>query len=102
MKQYKVLYRDDVGAYLKELALIVSQQTSQDFAERYIQRLRSEVEELSFLAPILPKSKYHMPLRFNKDAKTMPIGKRKLTVIFHIDGEYVIVDKILPSCMITH
>ena len=102
MKQYKVLYRDDVGAYLKELALIVSQQTSQDFAERYIQRLRSEVEELSFLAPMLPKSKYLLPLRFHKDAKTMTIGKRKLTVIFHIDGEYVIVDKILPSCMITY
>lgn len=101
MKQYKVLYRDDVGAYLKELAFVVNQQTSRDFAERYIQRLRSEVEELSFLAPMLPKSKYFMPLRFHKDAKTMTIGKRKLTVIFHIDGEYVIVDKILPSCMIT-
>lgn len=102
MKQYKVLYRDDVGAYLKELALIVSQQTSRDFAERYIQRLRSEVEELSYLAPMLPESKYLMPLRFHKDAKTMTIGKRKLTVIFHIDGDYVIVDKILPSCMITY
>ena len=102
MKQYKVLYRDDVGAYLKELAFVVSQQTSLDFAEQYTQRLRSEVEELSFLAPMLPKSKYLMPLRFHKDAKTMTIGKRKLTVIFHIDGEYVIVDKILPSCMITY
>lgn len=102
MKQYKVLYRDDVGAYLKELAFFVSQQTSRDFAKRYIQRLRSEVEELSFLATTLPKSKYLMPLRFHKDAKTMTIGHHKLTVIFHIDGEYVIVDKILPSCMITY
>ena len=102
MKQYKVLYRYDVGAYLNELAVFVSQQTSRDHAERYIQRLRSEVEDLSHLALIFPKSRYLMPLRFNKDAKTMTIGHRKLTVIFHIDGEYVIVDKILPSCMITY
>lgn len=32
----------------------------------------------------------------------MTIGNRKLTVIFHIEEEYVIVDKILPSCMITY
>lgn len=102
MKQYKIVYRDNVGAYLKELALIVSQQTSLDFAGRYIQRLRSEVENLSFIAPMLPKSKYLMPLRFHKNATTMTIGHRKLTVIFHIEGEYVIIDKILPSCMITY
>lgn len=43
-----------------------------------------------------------MPLRYHKDAKTMTIGKRKLTVIFHVDGDFVIVDKILPSALITY
>lgn len=32
----------------------------------------------------------------------MTIGKRKLTVIFHVDGDFVIVDKILPSALITY
>lgn len=102
MKEYKLVYRAGIKPYLDELGQYIAEQTTPDFADRYLQKLRKEVEELSFLAGVLPKSKYLMPLRYHKDAKTMTIGKHKLTVIFHIDGEYVIVDKILPSSLITY
>ena len=102
MKEYKVIYRATVKPYLDELGQYISEQTTPEFADRYLEKLRREVESLSIMAGMLPPSKYLMPLRYHKDAKTMTIGKRKLTVIFHIEGEYVIVDKILPSCMITY
>lgn len=36
------------------------------------------------------------------DAKTMSIGKRKLTAIFHIENEYIVVDKIIPTALLTY
>ena len=51
---------------------------------------------------MLPLSKYELPKRYHPNAKTFVIGNKKLTVIFHIDGDYVIVDKILPSAMVTY
>ncbi len=84
------------------LGLYLSELTSMPFALRYLQRLREEVETLSYLAPMLPKSKYKQPKRYHPEAKTHIVGDKKLTVIFHIDGDYVIVDKILPSALITY
>ena len=102
MKRYKVLYRADADTYFNELGEFIAEQTTPDFAIRYLQRLRNEIESLEFLAEVLPPSRYMMPLHYHPEAKTMPVGKRKLTVIFHIEGDYVIVDKILPSAMVMY
>ena len=97
-----MIVRDVVDEYLIRLMRYVASQETEDAAVRYVKRIRKEIDDLSYMAPMFPKCKYLMPLRYHKEAKTMTIGKRKLTVIFHIEGEYVIVDKILPSCMITY
>lgn len=102
MKKLEVIYCDDVEAYFDDLGLYLSKLTSMPFALRYLQRVREEVETLSYLAPMLPLSKYELPKRFHPNAKTYVIGNRKLTVVFHIDGDYVVVDKILPSALITY
>ena len=102
MKKYKVIYRVGVEAYFDKLGDYVSEMTSSYFALQYLQRLREEVERLSYLAPMLPSSKYELPKLYHPEAKTHVIGNKKMTVIFHIDGDYVIVDKILPSVMITY
>ena len=102
MKKYKVVYRVGAEAYFDKLGDYVSDLTSSSFALQYLQRLREEVETLSYLAPMLPLSKYELPKRYHPNAKTFVIGNKKLTVIFHIDGDYVIVDKILPSALVTY
>ena len=73
-----------------------------DAAIRYAKRIRMEIEELSYHADVMPKSKYQLPKLYHPDAKTLVIGNKKLTVVFHIDGDYVIVDKILPSVLVTY
>lgn len=73
-----------------------------EYAMEYLQMLKSEVADLSFLAASLQESKYRMPKLYHPKAKTLAVCHRKLTVIFHIDGDYVIVDKILPSSLITY
>ena len=102
MKKYKVIYRVGVETYFDELGRYVGEQTSSCFASQYLQKLREEVEALSYLAPMLPKSKYELPRLYHPEAKTLVVGNKKLTVIFHIDGDYVIVDKLLPSALITY
>ena len=102
MREYLVDYDVEAEADLSKLRdwLVVNRRL--ESAMEYLQMLRSEVTELSYLAGSLPKCKYRMPLLFHPTAKTLSVCHGKLTVIFHIDGEYVIVDKILPSCMITY
>ena len=102
MKKYKVIYRVGVEAYFDKLGDYVGEMTSSYFALQYLQRLREEVERLSYLAPMLPSSKYELPKLYHPEAKTLVVGNKKLTVVFHIDGDYVIVDKILPSALITY
>ena len=102
MREYIVDYSARVRRDIDRLTLWAAQQHTTGFAERYINSIIDEIETLSYLAGMLPKCKYRLPKIYHPQANTLVVGKRKLTVIFHIEGEYVIVDKILPSCMITY
>ena len=102
MKEYKLKYSDEIVADFGKLSNFATKQHTPDFAKRYTAKLRKEIEDLSILAGIIHESSFRTAKLYHPHAKTMTIGHRKLTVIFHIDGEYVIVDKILPSCMITY
>lgn len=102
MKGYTLKYSDEIVADFDRLSVFATEQHTPDFAKRYTAKLRKEIEDLSILAGIYHESEYRIPKLYHPHAKTMTIGKRKLTVIFHIEEEYVIVDKILPSCMITY
>ena len=102
MQEYLVDYDVEAEADLSKLRDWLVANRRFESAMEYLQMLRSEVAELSYLADSLPKCKYKIPLLFHPKAKTLPVCHRKLTVIFHIDGEYVIVDKILPSRIITY
>lgn len=102
MRKYTVIVTDDVENYFVDLMRFVASKYTLETAIRYAKRIREEIETLSYLAPILPESKYKQPKRYHPEAKTYAITKKKLTVIFHIEEDYVIVDKILPSALITY
>lgn len=89
-------------ADIVQLSSFVASKCSSEFVKQYISRLRTEIEVLSYLADAIAKSKYRLPKMYHPDAKTYSVGNKKLTVIFHIEDEYVLVDKILPSSMITY
>ena len=102
MRKYTVLITDDVEDYYVELMRFVASKYTMEAAIRYVKRIREDIEALSYLAPMLPKSKYEFPKLYHPEAKTYVVGKKKLTAIFHIEGDYVIVDKILPSSLIKY
>lgn len=102
MTEKKVIVSERVRRDLELITDEIMPVTSAEFAEHYERRLEAEIATLSYMATALPECRWLKPKRYHKDAKTMTIGKRKLTVIFHTEGEYVIVDKILPSSLITY
>ena len=102
MREYRVIIEDDVEDYFINLLQFVAGNSTLDFALRYVKSIRQEIERLSYLAQMLPPSKYGIARLYHPEAKTTTIANRKLTVIFHIQGDYVIVDRIMPSCMITY
>jgi len=102
MRKYRVEYDIEAEADIAALVAWVSGKTSIDYSRRYINRVFDEIDVLSYLAPMLPESKYELPKQYHPEAKTYVVGNKKLTVIFHIDEDYVIVDKILPSALITY
>ncbi len=102
MREYLVEYDPEAEIDLILLRNWLIEIGSFGHALEYLRKLKREVAELSYRAGILPESRFHMPKLYHPKAKTMPVCKRKLTVIFHIEGDYVIVDKILPSAMVTY
>lgn len=67
---------------------------------RYVRRLYSYISELSFAASSFPPSRYFVARRIHSEARTMAVMHR-WTIVFHIYGDYVIVDRIIASKMIT-
>jgi len=102
MTQKKVILSETVRLDIGAISDFVISVSRPEHAERYIQNLLDELAELSYLATMRPECPRKLPKRYHSQAKTLPICRRKLTAIFHIEGDYVIVDKILPSSLITY
>ena len=100
MRKFCVEYDVEAESDIEALTTWVAEKTSIEYSQHYVNHIFDEIDALSYLAPILPKSSYGLPKLYHPEANTFLIGNKKLTVIFHIDGEYVIVDKMLPSVLI--
>ena len=81
---------DDVVDFIKSIY-------TEESAQKYRKTILYELETLSYYASIFPLSRFQLAKEIHPRAKTIPIMKRRWTVVFHIDGDYVVVDRILPS-----
>ncbi|MBQ9586587.1 MAG: hypothetical protein IJR26_01810 [Bacteroidales bacterium] len=52
---------------------------------------------LSYLAGIIPESRYRSVRHYHPHAKQLRTHNKQLIIIFHIEGNVAIVDKILAS-----
>lgn len=90
--------RKDMGD-VSDFIIDVSRPTH---AERYTLEVLAELNTLSYMATMLPEPKYRYLKRFHPEAKMMKLHNKPLSAIFHIESEYVIVDRIVHSSMITY
>ncbi|MBR4492785.1 MAG: hypothetical protein IKO98_09020 [Bacteroidales bacterium] len=102
MIEKHVVLRDIVWFDIATISEFIIKVSSPEHAKRYTQQLLDELATLSYLASVRPESCWLLPKRYHPHAKTYHIMKKRLTVIFHIVGDCVVADKILPSTLITY
>ncbi|MBQ6276388.1 MAG: type II toxin-antitoxin system RelE/ParE family toxin [Bacteroidales bacterium] len=102
MIEKQVMLSNEVLTDMEDISDFIIAVSRPSHAERYIFEILAELNTLSYLGAILQKTKYGYPKRFHPEAKMLKLHNKPMCAIFHIDGDYVIVDRILHSSMITY
>lgn len=100
MKYYRVSVSKTVLAEIEEISDFIISISTPEHAIRYKNQLISEIGTLSYLGGIINYSQWKIAKKCHPKAKRYIIKNRKWNVIFHIDGDDVIVDKLIPSKMV--
>ena len=100
MKYYKVSVSKTILAEIEEISDFIISISTPEHAIRYKNQLISEIATLSYLGGIINYSQWKTAIKCHPKAKRYITKNRKWNVIFHIDGDGVIVDKLIPSKMV--
>lgn len=100
MRERKVVLTAEADRDMQQVEDYVSEIYRPESGRRYVTRLYSYISELSFAAGTFSPSRYLTARRIHPDARTMAVMHR-WTIVFHLYGDYVIVDRILASKNIT-
>ena len=100
MRTYKVVYSkaaiNDIDGVVNYIISIYRVESGL----RYKRRIQSQLDALAYCADSFGYSRRIMVRKIHSKAKTLSIMNRRWTVVFHIDGDYVFVDRIIPSKLI--
>ncbi|MBQ2351952.1 MAG: hypothetical protein IKP45_07130 [Bacteroidales bacterium] len=100
MKEYSVKILDTVFADIEYIANYIVSVNTPEHAAKYSRELQAEIMSLRYLAGIIPESRYLSVRHYHPHAKQLRTHNKRLNIIFHIEGDIAIVDKILASKMI--
>ena len=100
MMERQVILPITVRYDIDEIADYIIGLNTREHAVQYVRELLAEISELSFLADTLPVSTSPFILQYHKNAKRYNIKHGVWCVIFLVENNYVIIDKILPSKLV--
>ncbi len=100
MKVYTVRILDTVFADIGDIADYIVAVSTPEHAAKYARELQAEIMSLRYLAGIIPESCYLSVRHYQPHAKQLRAHNKQLNIIFHIEGNVAIVDKILALKMI--
>ena len=101
MTTYKIRIDDSAESDLRSLFGFLISVMSRDGANRYIDMITNEILSLSILADIYSPSRYADIRRYHPKARRMVSHNKRWVYIIHIENDSVVVDRILPSKLIT-
>lgn len=101
MTTYKIRIDASAEFDLKHLFGFLVSVMSREGANRYIDVIMNEVLSLSILADIYTPSHYADIRQYHPRACHMVSHNRRWVYIFHIEDNTVVVDRIVPSKLIT-
>ena len=102
MKTYKVRMLRSAEADIEELADFLFKTLSREGAYRYLDFMKQEVLSLSVYADCFSESHSKTVLSVHLKARRMISHNHKWVYVFHIEGDTVMVDRILHSSAIIH
>ena len=100
MKISKVVYSKAAVDDLDEIVAYITNLYRLEAGLRYKEKIQKELEALAYSANAFTLSRYEMVKYLHPEVKTLSIMKHRWTAIFHIDGDLVLVDRIIQSKMI--
>ena len=97
MQSYTVIVSNEAVGDLDEIADYIAHEFKSTSGHNFVSRILGQIQALSYSAGTYRESPYMMAKLMHPHAKTMNIISHRWTVVFHIEGEYVIVDHIIRS-----
>lgn len=99
MRVYRVIVSKTASFDLDSMAEYIASLYRPESGHNYVNRILGQLEALSYTADTYQFSRLMTAKRIHPRAKTLSIINHRWTVIFHIEGDFVIVDRIIPSKM---
>ena len=101
MRIYReVVFSRAVLSDFGEIRDFITTNNTHEAANKYIDQLEAEINALVYLADCFPTSRWLSVRRYHPQARSIITRNKKWNIVFHTDGDLVVVDKIIPSKMI--
>ena len=100
MKIYDVKILHTALLDINDLADFLFEKLSRESAYRYLDLLRQEAKSLSLYADCFSESRSLRIRSIHPKARRMVSHNHKWAFVFHVDGDTVYIDRILPSSFI--
>lgn len=97
MRTYQVIISYVVLTELEAMAQYIASIYRPESGHKYVNRILGQLAALSYSADAYQDSRFTLAKAIHPKAKTITIVNHKWTVVFHIDGDFVIVDRIIPA-----
>lgn len=97
MRVYRVKISKVVSSDLDELSRYIASLYRPESGHKYVNRILGQLASLSYTADIYQYSRFELAKQIHPKAKTISIMNHRWTVVFHTQGDSVIVDRIIPS-----
>lgn len=101
MKTYRVEVDSSAWADIDELTDWIRDNMSREGGDRYIDAMICEIYTLTVYADIYQVSRYADIRRCHPQARRMVSHNKKWVYVFHVEGDVVVVDRILKAKLIT-
>ena len=99
MRVFEVRISRSAYADMDNLRFFLDKMLSEKSAIEYANNMRAEIETLAVFAECIGRTTSDTLRRIHPNARRMVSHNRKWNYVYHIDGDYVIVDRILPAKM---
>lgn len=99
MNVYRVIVSNKASSDLDAIAEYNASLYRPESGHNYANRILGQLASLSYTADTYQFSRLMTAKRIHPLAKTLSIINHRWTVVFHIDGGFVIVDRIIPTKM---